>query len=133
MKDLDLRKICIAEVGIDPYLLWSYVSPVTKSKAQDILDHLSKKFGDDPSLLEEKIAKEIRKIWKNYSRNKKFAKILLHIAFNEHNLISGATYDEIRKEMGIIEYNESLQKSVTEQWDDQTSNDPFNFLSKNKP
>ena len=108
----------------------SYISPFSKDKAKEQISVLVNKFHDDDALLEEKVVAAIEKAWTKSVRNKRFAKVLLHVSFYELGAISGETYDRLRRDMGVVEYDKNTKETIQDKWQREKPSDPFGYLNK---
>ena len=116
----DLIKVCIAELGFDPNFLALYVSPLTKKRAADLLDHIKMTHGSDPSSMEFEIARAVEDVIKN-NRRKRFAIPLIMLAY-ERKMISKKTYEMLRRKLGATG---ELPEEMNEK---QEMSDPFSVL-----
>jgi hypothetical protein len=111
LNSYQINKVCIAQTGLDMHLLWSYISPSTKKKAEKILNELQSLYGNNKTVLESEIIKKIQDIWQNGGRSKHFAKIILQFA-KDKKLVYGNTYKELREMMGIKDYDNTTQEFI---------------------
>ncbi len=125
-----LKKLCIAEVGLDPELLWNYVSNGTKTTAKKILVEIQERNKQHPLNAELEIGNHILELSKD-PRKKRLGLIILMMAFFEYKLISGEYYTNLRRQLGIQSLDEVTKKSISDRWNREKSQDPFSVLETN--
>jgi len=126
IKNYDLVKTYIAELGFDPNFLASYISPFTKSKALRMLQNIQSNFGTNPDSVEYEISKLVEKL-SDSNRNKRFAIIIIMFAY-EKNMISGKSYDVLRKQLGGKDYDDNMKEKLKSNWVREMATDPFSIL-----
>jgi hypothetical protein len=126
ISNYELSKICIAEIGFDPTLLWSYVSDGTKRNVDKILNDIINKNIGNTYAIEQEIVEQIKKIM-NEPRKKRFAMVMAYKSYL-NKLISGEIYQQLRREFGVSDIDETTQKHIEENFDRMYKTDPFAML-----
>jgi len=122
----EFRKVYIAELGVDPYLLMALRSKHQMKKAQKAIAEIQNKY-IDPNEAEMALVDLIKDTLKS-PRRKMYAGILLEMGF-EKDIISARMFHHLRGVMGATQYDDSTKKLVEEKHQKQVSNpNPLNFL-----
>lgn len=123
---LEFRKVYIAELGVDPYLLMALRSKNQEKKARKTIDEIKAK-NPDPYDAEMTLTDFIKETLK-FPRRKMFAGILLEMGFKE-NVISARMFHHLRGLMGATQYDDSTKKLVEERFKKEVAEPhPLNFL-----
>lgn len=122
----ELRKIYIAELGVDPIFLQKLRSKsLEKAAIKDI--NKIKAENPNPYDAELKMVDYVKKLSEN-PRKRQYIGFLLEIAFFKEKILSGKTYDYLRKHMGVNEYDEATEKYVKNNWMKEYNDSPFSLL-----
>jgi flagellar hook protein FlgE len=122
----EFRKVYIAELGVDPYLLMALRSKHQMKKAQKAIEEIKAKH-TDPNEAEMALVDLIKETWKS-PRRKMFAGILLELGFKQ-DIISARLFHHLRQFMGATQYDDNTRKLVEEKYKTQVANpNPLNFL-----
>jgi len=109
IKQLELKKICIAQTMYDPHVLMNFISPYTKKRAESILKEIKLKYDGQQGSVEYAVAKAIFDIYKEGPRKQRFAYVLLMQALNS-GMIGKPAYMKIRESMGVSEYSKDTEE-----------------------
>lgn len=128
--NLVLKKICIAQTGLDPHLLWNAFSNFTKKRVQKMLSEIQARNAGNPPVVEQEVSNLIEKTWAEGPRKRRTALLLLMMAKNQ-GLISSVSYKSLREKMGVTEYSPEIEQELAPPA--QKQEDIFDVLSGTTP
>jgi len=122
----ELKKIYIAELGIDPHLQMALRSEGKHKKALKEIKMIVEKYPERYDA-ERALAETIEKLI-SVPRQREYAGILLSEGF-EQDILDGKAYDSLRSKFGVTEYDDATKERVSGKWRREYKEDPFSMLA----